>query len=142
MALQETHYYDGQMIELINILKEEIKVASQIHSDVKHEAFCSLFNTLSTYTFFSKTAASYLILLLTYHKTFYRTKLGNPLYDPLNGLHACDLLWLLYVEIVLKKNEDYAELFTLMLEDMQTGVCPQGICTRCFQILIMMKNKI
>lgn len=140
--MQDTHFYDGQMTELINQIGAELSEASQIPLKTKEDAFCVLFNTLSNHPSFSKTAATYLIALIVCFRKFGRTKLGNPLFDPLNDLHACDLLWLLYKEIVLRKSKDHADLFCLMLEDMQTGMCPQGICTRCFQILIMMKEKL
>lgn len=140
--MQDTHFYDGKMSVLIDVIKDELLEASNIEKKSKEEAFCELYNLLTTYTSFSKISAAYLMQLIMWHRAYGRTKLGNPLFDPLNGLHGCDLLWLLYKEIVEKKSTDHGELFCIMLEDMHTGVCPQGICVRCFQILIMMKEKL
>lgn len=133
--LQDTHYYDGKMGELINELKEDIIRASNISKETKTNAFKIMLND-------AQFKISLHTIIARHIQPQSRLTQGNLNYDQLNGLFACDMLWLIYEKIYLEHNKDYVDLLEIAYQDMQTGLCAQGICTRLFQILIMMKESI
>ena len=55
----------------------------------------------------------------------------SPNYDPTNKVRAEDLL--IYLGDFID-TEDYAVLINTQLEEISLGPCPQGRCTRLFQI--------
>lgn len=57
----------------------------------------------------------------------------NANYDVTNQVTADDLLYLCVNHI---DNEDFRNLFDHVLQEMQGGMCPQGRCTRLFQLLL------
>ncbi len=125
-----THHYDGKMISLIQHMNGEIEKASTMSKEAKSKAFHELQNKLKKNVGYTPVAKMTLKKLINFHNLFGRTNGKNPLYDSYNSLHACDLMWLLYEKIVIEKSQDHENLFIIMLEDMMTGMCAQGICTR------------
>ena len=74
------------------------------------------------------------------HEANGRNPGGNPNFDPANNLFACDLLYLLCEKILYDGCEEHIKLLLTQLDEMATGLCPQGRTTRLFQILIMLKK--
>jgi methyltransferase-like protein len=57
-------------------------------------------------------------------------------YDPSNKIYVFDLLYI--VEDLCRKYEDCSDIIKVLveqLEDMSTGLCPQGRTTRLYQIV-------
>ncbi len=133
-----THYYDGKMGLMINCVMSDINRAGAVQKDVKTTAFYELKRDLEIRFSYHDGMMEKLIHLHIAHGR----QTGSPLHDTSNGLFACDLLWLLYEKVVINKSVSHGELLVLALEDMESGMCPEGICTRFFQVLIMMEDKL
>lgn len=66
----------------------------------------------------------------------FNTIASENVYDPSNNIHVFDLLYI--IEDVCRKYEDCSDIIkalTEQLEDMSTGMCPQGRTTRLYQII-------
>lgn len=129
----QTHSYDGKLGVFTDVspLKEEIKSASDVPREEKLKKFRDLVNELKDKINFGS-----LHCLSTIIRDFElrgKDKTSNGNWDPANNLFADDLLWLCC------QNKDAVQLLEIQLEDMVTGMCPQGRTTRLLQTYIMCK---
>lgn len=60
----------------------------------------------------------------------------NSGYDPINDLYTDDLLYICY-ELL---SDDLIRILLEQLDDLYTGLCPQGRIHRLFQVIIAFKN--
>jgi len=122
MSLLDTHYYDGKLP--VAELKREIDRVAALSREMKVVACTSLLNLDMD----PRQKRNLETIILDFRDAS-RTN-----YDPTNDLDAGDLLYLCYERIA---DADFVALFLLQLQDMSTGMCPQGRTTRLFQVLLM-----
>ena len=125
-----THFFDGKLATLD--IKKDIDRSHLISEQEK----LSLFDGLSQYMT-SKYGSNFQGKVCLDSIIRGTSKPEN--YDPSNKLFAEDLLYLIAEKIIYEKNEEYGELLFTQLQDMLTGLCPQGRTTRLFQILYMLE---
>ncbi len=135
-----THYYDGKMEGRKGELKDSLKRASEINPMTKVAAFDDLNTFINGLSEKTHNAIKCLSAIIESHKMCERQK-SCPNYDPINNLFADDLLYLCYEKICVEKNTDFTLEFLIQLDGMITGLCPQGRCTRLFQILLAFSNE-
>jgi hypothetical protein len=134
MEQLNTHHYDGNLRELIDIVGPHINRASLIPRDRKLLSFVILRRTLLADRSFDRAAGMALNTIITTYERHGRIR-GGGNYDPSNDLYADDLLYLLY-EIVMKKGvADTGVIINQQLSDMLSGMCAQGRTHRLFQLV-------
>ena len=148
-----THFFDGKLaspnssfLSLIEgdaarDIKENIDRVSQVDRIVKSEAFRKLDEFIHSQTKYSITpnATRCLRTIISTHRIHGRVP-GNPNHSPSDNLHSCDLLYLLYEEIVEKNSSEHLNLLLTQLDDMATGMCQNGRTNRLFQTIVMLRN--
>jgi hypothetical protein len=137
----DTHFYDGKLFTLLPELEEDIVRASKVSDPDKTLAFAELERVLRDRggPHIGGIMRSYMAIV-TSHRQYGRMKNQNPNYDNDNNLYACDLMYLLYEKIVLQNSTEHLKLLYEQLDDMSSGLCPQGRSTRLFQALVMLKS--
>lgn len=130
MNLLDTHYYDGRLREQ----KERVPDLSSIVAiplEQKKNVLTSFRDTI--FSSLSPTAQASLDIIVG--------SIGTAAnYDPSNDLWVDDLLYLCSQRLFTSPSEfnrDFLELLTVQLEEMQSGLCPQGRTHRLFQILVV-----
>ena len=144
----DIHYYDGKLGPMQKCINKDINRVSKIPSISKSLAFEELEHFCIHYKI-SRDGLHCLRQIIQSHSQFGRCMNPvNPNYDPKNKMCACDLLYLVYEKICLAprtttkekvKVKDYTSLLFMQMQDMKTGLCPQGRVTRLFQMLVMME---
>nr|QBK86274.1 MAG: uncharacterized protein LCMAC102_00690 [Marseillevirus LCMAC102] len=140
-----THFFDGRMSDMIVYLQEDITRAAQISKDEKTKAFGDLAQCIKNCDspFKSQNSLVCFDTIVCSHSFYGRlTAPINRNYDSANNLHACDLLYLLYEKICIDDDTEYLTLLLTQLDEMVTGLCPQGRTTRLFQTLVMLKDNL
>lgn len=140
MHMVNTHYYDQKVDDVIASLSSDISRVSKITLDEKRNRGKSIISYFQkevgkpTNKSLSPIALNTLYVLVN--------SIGTPgNYDPINKLSADDLLMLCFEKIETDadlpddKKSDFLPLFIAQLEEMQTGMCPQGRTQRMLQIL-------
>ncbi len=138
-----THFFDGRMSDMMVYLQEDITRAAQISKEEKNKAFDDLSQCIKNGNSPFKSQNSLVCFDTIVASHAFYGRLAAPInrnYDPANNLHACDLLYLLYEKICVDENTEYLTLLLTQLDEMATGLCPQGRTTRLFQTLVMLKN--
>jgi len=136
-----THFFDGKMGAMLKVIQPEIARAHNIPQKEKLQAFDKLLAVLRPHALM--TPAALRCFDAVYRDTVShpgQTHAANQNYDPVNKLHAEDLLYLLYEKVVEESSEEHAALLAVQLEEMATGLCPQGRTTRFLQVLIMLRD--
>ena len=124
----QTHFYDK------NISKEaleKIQPFLQISNNIKKEEKLSYFDILR----------KELVLIggnkfdIRYYDQMINSYINedNKNYDPINKLDPIDLLYIIYLIKIDKK--DILFILSEQLEDLRTGFCPQGRSIRLIQII-------
>jgi hypothetical protein len=131
MLSTNTHFFDGKLHSSKGEIQVDLDRVAAIDVNTKRAAFSTLQRKL---TFTPTTLRCYQAVI----STFERNRGAN--YDPTNDLHADDLLYLIYEKVCIEENEEYERMLLEQLEDMQTGLCPQGRTTRLFQVLLALKG--
>jgi len=130
-----THTYDGKLSLSKEILITDIFRVCEIPKDEKLEAFSQMGDILKKFSGFTPIARKcFDTILQSFSSEGHTCKGAN--YDPTNDLHADDLLYLCYEKLDEGKNKDFAEGLLLQLQEMASGICPQGRTTRLFQLLL------
>ena len=129
-----THSYDGKLAKAKAQLIQEISRVSLAPKGAKMEGFNQLREILRRVSATPSALQCYDIIVATFDKDGRVSR--SPNYDPTNDLHADDLLYLCFEQIVLENNLDLTRALISQLEDMRTGLCAQGRTTRLFQILL------
>ena len=132
MALQNTHYYDGQLINRKQELAPKLDQLHRLSAKKKSKLVLRLQHKLEQKL--DRIAQIHLDLIINSIGT-------QSNYDPTNDLNADDLLYLCAFEIVKADNTEFGELFIEQLIDLQTGNCPQGRTHRLFQLLVAFEDK-
>lgn len=130
-----THFFDGKMSAVISSIQPEIDRVQSLSQTEKSKGFAELEAKLRA----SSDIGSYPNALRCFSaiaSDFASGRRGN--YDSANKLNAEDLLYLLYEKIVLEKNEEYENLTLVQLDEMISGLSPQGRTTRLLQVLVML----
>ena len=136
-----THFFDGKMGAMLKVIQPEIARAHNIPQKEKLQAFDKLLAVLRPHALM--TPAALRCFDAVYRDTVShpgQTHAANQNYDPVNKLHAEDLLYLLYEKVVEESSEEHAALLAVQLEEMATGLCPQGRTTRFLQVLLMLRD--
>lgn len=128
----DTHFFDGKMSDIIHHIRCEINRVRNIPNPVRIDAFNALLTKMRGLQDIPLTPGAV--------HCFCAISSMNGNYDPVNNLDAGDLLYLLYEKIVLENSHEHASLLAAQLDDMTSGLCPQGRTTRLLQILIMLKD--
>lgn len=125
-----THYYDGKLENTIESYKDEMnllidceeKILFSINylSEVCIQKGCTQKSKLSLYK-------------------IKNDRKGN--IDNVNNLNAEILMYMIYKRIIDSDNDEYFELLNSQLDEMTSGLCPQGRCIRLLQILKAIDNK-
>ena len=118
-----THHYDGKLI--ITDFIADIERVKKIDKVTKLTKFNKLADL--ALTIFQKRNLSVII------RDYKNNSRAN--YDSSNNLDAADLLYLCCEKM---DDDDFRDIFILQLDDMTSGMCPQGRTTRLFQVLSMM----
>lgn len=133
VAALNTHFFDGKIGDSISHIRTEIDRVREIPVSSKITAFGVLLEKIHTMRNIKLTPGA-----LRCFNAIASDFNGN--YDPANYLHADDLLYLLYEKIVCEDSYEHASLLAEQLDEMVSGMCPQGRTTRLLQILIMLKD--
>jgi len=131
-----THYFDGNIKYAIEILQPDIERIAKIRE--RRQGYQQIFKMVKVQRPYP-TVLSNLNQIINAYQAAGRTE-KSPNYDPVNKLYACDLLYLVYEKIYYDENDEYMDLLICQLEEMSTGMCPQGRTTRLIQILVMLRD--
>lgn len=129
-----THYYDGKLDK--KDLEKDIFRVSMISNDEKMKTFIELLNHIKSIKVNGNIMRSLYTIIDTFRRTGRSKHSDN--YSKSNDLYACDLLYLCCER--LKLDKDFLELFLNQMNEMVSGLCSDGRCTRLFQILIVILN--
>jgi hypothetical protein len=138
-SLLQTHTYDGKLKNVKQVLQQDISRASQVSKKEKLQAFVNLRLNLTLYKEFTPKVKRCFDAIYNTFSQSGRVKTSRN-YDCTNDVYADDLLFLCYEKVFIEKDSDFARMLILQLEDMNTGLCPQGRTTRLLQILLIFKN--
>lgn len=131
----DTHFYDGtlpRVVQRCGLAGELARAASVPRAD-KARTFAALQQRVACGGA-SPAAVKCLRDVCDTHARYGRVADGgNTNWDDRNGLHACDLLYL--VSERASASDDALALLCAQLHDMRTGMCPQGRTTRLLQVL-------
>lgn len=125
MQKTNTHFYDTKLDNTKKLIEKELLVASQVDRRNKLMIFRDL----------CKRYNNRLICLNKIVNDYNSGNSGN--IDNINKLNADDLLYLSAKRILIEKDKDFEELFLYQMEEMKTGMCPQGRTIRLLQILVV-----
>lgn len=146
-----THYFDGKFTSFLSLIEPktsekislEIIRASKVEKEEKHKLFLDLENKILSLPseVVTNHAKHCLRTIINTHEMLGRGNIpSNPNYSESDKLFACDLLFLLSEKIVLEGNEEYLNLLVSQLDEMITGLCPQGRVNRLFQTYVMLRD--
>lgn len=138
-SLLQTHTYDGKLKNVKQVLQSDISRVSQISKREKLQAFVNLRLNLTLYKEFTPKVKRCFDTIYNTFSQSGRVKTSRN-YDCTNDVYADDLLFLCYEKVFVEKDSDFARMLILQLEDMNTGLCPQGRTTRLLQILLIFKD--
>lgn len=127
-----THYYDGKLKDTISTFEDEF---NHIKNEVNNEKILFAIRYLNEVCI-QKGCSSRAKQSL--HKIIH-DRSGN--IDSINGLNAEILLYIIYTRIIDSDNNDTFELLNTQLDEMMSGLCPQGRCIRLLQILKTIQNQ-
>ena len=151
----DTHFFDGKLYTafLNSISKnasEDIRnninrVNTTISKEDKEQAFLELEVFITKLSndgkvVFNQKSKMCLKAIMSSHNQCSRNYVSNPNYSSSDKLFACDLLYLIYEKIIIEKNHEYLTLLLTQLEEMATGLCPQGRVNRLFQTYVMLRE--
>jgi hypothetical protein len=126
------HLYDGQLHDQVKNISELITRVKNIPINTRHELLQNFINFLS-YFVHDKNKLTNLFIIIQDHKQ--DNNKNN--YDPSNNLDAIDLVLISYDLLRLETNlPDMLIIFLEQLQDMSTGLCPPGRCTRLLQFIL------
>lgn len=131
-AALNTHFFDGKVAEMVCHIRSDIDKVRTLPSTSKTDAFNILLTKMRVDMHIPLTQNA----LRCFNAI--ASMVGN--YDSPNNLYADDLLYLLYEKIVIDNSHEHASLLASQLDEMISGLCPQGRTTRLLQVLIMLKD--
>jgi hypothetical protein len=148
-----THFFDRKlpsftstiMVESVaREIEDNISRAALVSKEDKIQCFSRLEEEVRIYSLAKKGnipphSLKYLRVIISTHAKFGRV-MSHGNYDPINKLHACDLLYLLYEKIMNEEGTEYMRLTLEQLDEMSTGNCSQGRTARLFQALVMLRD--
>lgn len=129
MDLLNTHTYDGQLKYVKLYLKKYYDLIDNVEIDDLKIKINDGYQFLLENNKFDNTSN------LTFQTLFNSIGTGAN-YDSTNDINADHLLYFCVYEILEKKDNDFVDLFIIQLNEMQSGMCPQGRTHRLIQILI------
>jgi hypothetical protein len=140
----QTHSYDAQLKEVIEKYRPLLKKVEVLEIDIKKNMFESFLNEINNLDY-DQEFKNYSIQSI---KNIINDIGKSPNYDGTNDLKAEDVLYLILAKLkTLRKKEkedvifDHMSNIIIQLSDMVTsGPCPQGRCTRLWQLFNMMYN--
>lgn len=127
------HIFDGKINTCI--LRDEIDRVSKIRDDLIYVSLRRLETHIHD-SGYSMNVEKCIRAIVRDYKQFGRIQ-ASPNYESSNNLYASDLLYLCCEQIFNKKNKEFERLLIQQLEEMTTGLCPSGRCTRLYQIAII-----
>ena len=136
------HYYDGQLSASKLEIDQLIDDFSKLGGEEKVAAFISLKDKLSSYPTFSINARKNLDTIISDFSRYGRN--NGPNYDKVNNLYADDLL--LICHKMSEKCEDshtcenILSILIFQLDEMSSGMCPQGRTNRLLQVILAFRD--
>ena len=127
-----THFYDGTLSSAIHPYSQEIAHTSQLASDVKLNAFLALRHELVELKELKESKALKVLAVLM--SDYSQGRVSGANYDSRNDLYVDDLLYMCYKRFQIYRR-DFLEVLSGQLEEMLSGMCPQGRTTRLFQAI-------
>ena len=127
LASLDTHFYDGKMEDTLRRYRARLSVIQDMPLDEKMRVIVPFVDN-----FIGKMSTCAQNNLRAIVNAAINVASSN--YEGVNRLHAEDLLYL----HAKKNSPDSIEMLKLAFEDMSTGMCPQGRCTRLFQVYYML----
>ena len=134
-----THFFDGKLVGMISFIQTDIERVHSISKVEKIRAFDVLQPLVENHENCTPNVTRCFQAIYSSCAQF-SEGLNNPNYDCANNLYADDLLYLIYEKASEENNSEYTDLLVANLEEMATGLCPQGRTTRLLQILIMLRT--
>ena len=136
-----THFFDGKLAGIISFIQADIERARGISKVEKIRAFHVLLPLIESHENCTPNVIRcFHAIYSSYAQNSGGLDQSNPNYDSVNCLYADDLLYLIYEKASEQNNSEYTNLLVANLEEMATGLCPQGRTIRLLQILIMLRN--
>lgn len=138
----QTHHYDGKLREILN----NSNLLNELHSveqddEKKKEIFITLLNHMQNESIINSSNSS-IYALHCLRKIIFDSPDQN--YDKSNDLDASNLLYMICQRIFDHEHEiinyDLYRSLVLQLEDMISGLCPEGRTTRLVQVLVLCTN--
>jgi len=126
------HFFDDKLGSVAEWVRPDINRVKLIPPHKKREAFEILKNRIINFPFQVPEAMNSFNAVSNLDDT---TNV-----DPITGISACDLLYMLYERIIIENSEDCLDTLIIQLTDMQTGMCSQGRVTRLLQTIVMFDN--
>ena len=128
MRLLNTHYYDGKLVENYKMILD-----TSPEREAKIISFKQLKDDLIVHS--PKQFVSRAVRVVD----LIQSSIGNgPNFDRTNDVYADDILY----QICQRRTIDLLPLLAEQLNDiLASGSCPQGRCTRLFQILRLLQEK-
>lgn len=139
------HFYDGHISYAIDFFKEELSIIQQKSKEEKNASLQILRELLV-----KKGLTQKATMCLNSITSNINCKSN---YDSKSKINAADLLYLIYEYIIkeidyenkitLEENinkSEYINLLIVQLDEMASGMCPQGRVNRLFQVLLLKLN--
>ncbi len=129
------------MGEIIQYIQPEIDRAHAVIKEKKLSAFKDLYTAIKSHTLTTpNTLGCFKAIEQSTERFCGKTHSVNQNYDTANLIHADDLLYLLYEKIVIEESVEHSSLLAIQLDEMISGLCPQGRTTRLLQVLVMLQD--
>lgn len=132
--MTDTHQYDGKLLSRKKEIDGYLQKCSLRGKEEKLSMFAKLLVHLRTKPCFTMRTESNFNTIV---RDFELDNAG-PNYDPTNHLFAIDLLWLC-AELCFLGDQSVADeasvLVNIQLDEMSSGMCPQGRTTRLMQVV-------
>lgn len=131
MEKLNTHFYDGKLQDSIKEIQNDLDKIKFISYEDKLKSLYILLNDLSTNKNIKPPGIRCLTTIVS---DFSNKSAAN--YDHINKLSASELLYLCYEKIYNENKKDMIDILITQLNDMSSGMCPQGRTIRILQVLL------
>lgn len=130
----DTHSYDGQLASRRREIEGMLAKAFAHTREEKLAMLAKLSGHLRSSLCFTPSSGANLTTII---RDFEQNN-AAPNYDPTNNLFAIDLLWLcadLCFSTTKEVSDEVSMLINIQLDEMSSGMCPQGRTTRLMQVV-------